>query len=57
MLGRKKTFFLDKLSFEEFLYFKENNQLLEVYNNINSILNIDLYKKDFLLKFEEFIKF
>jgi predicted AAA+ superfamily ATPase len=57
MLGRKKTFFLDKLSFEEYLEFKWNKELLEVYNNINSVLNIDLYQKDFLLAFEEYLKF
>lgn len=57
MLGRKKTFFLDKLSFEEYLEFKENKNLLEIYNNINSILNINLYQKDLSLAFEDYIKF
>ena len=57
MLGRKKTFFLDKLSFEEYLDFKKNKNLLEIYNNINSVLNIDLYSKDLLLAFEDYTKF
>jgi len=57
MLGRKKTFFLDKLSFQEYLEFKTNKNLLEIYNNINSVWNVDLYKKDFLLNFEEYIRF
>ena len=57
MLGRKKTFFLDKLSFEEFLEFKQNKELLEIYNNIDSILNISLYQKDFLLAFEQYLIF
>ena len=57
MLGRKKTFFLDKLSFDEFLEFKEKKDLLEIYNNINWIWNIGLYLKDFLLDFEEYLKF
>ncbi len=57
MLGRKKTFFLDKLDFEEFLEFKNNKNLLEIYKNINSVLNISLYEKDFSLAFEEFLRF
>jgi len=57
LLGRKKTFFLDKLNFEEFLEFKQNKKIQNIFNNINSVLNISLYQKDLLIYFEEFIKF
>jgi hypothetical protein len=40
MLGRKKTFFLDKLNFREFLEFKQNKNLLEIYDNIDEIIKI-----------------
>jgi len=57
MLWRKKTFFLDKLNFEEFLEFKNNKSLLNIYKNIKGIGSISLYEKDFLLSFNEYLKF
>ena len=57
MLWRKKTFFLDKLSFEEFLEFKQNIKLWEIYNNIKKVWNISLNEKELLLNFQEYIKF
>jgi len=57
MLGRKKTFFLDKLNFREFLEFKQNKNLLEIYDNIDEIINIWIFEKDFLMAFEEYTTF
>ena len=57
MLWRKKTFYLDKLDFEEFLIFKNENSVLGFYENIKNIWNIWLYQKDCQILFEEFIKY
>jgi len=55
MMWRKIVFNIERLDFEEFLIFNEDEKLLKIYKNIKLWQNISFYIWDFERKIEEFL--